>query len=105
MQNTNILQIPFRRTHSLRLSDTIRTYISNTYDQHPDSFARDLEVIDQLRNDACDAPEPHASAVKKLQAYAAQLVWLGGKFPVDVSHRSIHERSNTLWLTFNHGNR
>ena len=34
--------------------------------------------------DAVNALEPHVSGVRKIQAYAAQLVWMGGKFPVDV---------------------
>jgi len=85
MQSGNILQIPFRRTHSLLLSSAIKSYISTKYDQHPDTFARDLEVIDQLRRDAVAAVEPHSSGVRKIQAYTAQLVWMGGKFPVDVS--------------------
>lgn len=84
MQAGNILQIPFRRTHSLQLSEAIRNYISTKYDQHPDTFARDLEIIDQLRKDAVTSMEPHSSGVRKLQAYTAQLVWMGGKFPVDV---------------------
>ncbi|KAK5127596.1 hypothetical protein LTR85_006936 [Meristemomyces frigidus] len=84
MQNGNILQIPFRRTHNLQLSGAIQSYISAKYDQHPDTFARDLEVIDQLRKDAVNALDPHASGVRKLQQYAAQLVWMGGKFPVDI---------------------
>lgn len=84
MQSGNILSIPFRRTHSVQLSDAIRTYISSKYDQHPSTFARDLELIDQLRKDAVNAVEPHSSGVRKIQAYAAQLVWMGGKFPVDV---------------------
>lgn len=88
MQSSNILQLPFRRTHNLRLSIAIKSYISTKYDQHPDTFARDLEVIDQLRQDAVNALEPHASGIRKIQAYAAQLVWMGGKFPVDVSTRS-----------------
>ena len=87
MQSGNILQIPFRRTHSLLLSEAIKGYISDKYDQHPDTFVRDLEIIDQLRKDAVNAVEPHASGVRKIQAYAAQLVWMGGKFPVDVSAR------------------
>ena len=82
--NSNILPIPFRRTHNLLFSDAIRSYISTKYDQHPDTFARDLEIIDQLRKDAVTSLEPHASGIRKLQAYAAQLVWMGGKFPVDV---------------------
>jgi programmed cell death 6-interacting protein len=85
MQSGNILQIPFRRTHSVQLSDAIKTYISSKYDQHPSTFARDLEIIDQLRKDAVNSVEPHSSGVRKIQAYAAQLVWMGGKFPVDVS--------------------
>ena len=84
MSSGNILQIPFRRTHNLQLSGAIKSYISNKYDQHPDTFAEDLEVIDQLRKDAVNAREPHASGLRKLQQYAAQLVWMGGKFPVDV---------------------
>lgn len=84
MQSGNILQVPFRRTHNLLLSDAIKSYISNKYDQHPDTFARDLSVIDQLRKDAVNSLEPHASGVRKLQQYTAQLVWMSGKFPVDV---------------------
>jgi len=82
--NSNILPIPFRRTHNLIFSDAIKSYISTKYDQHPDTFSRDLEIIDQLRKDAVTSLEPHASGIRKLQAYAAQLVWMGGKFPVDV---------------------
>lgn len=47
-------------------------------------FRQDLDVIDALRRDAVNVHEPHPSGVKKLQAYAAQLVWIGGKFPIDV---------------------
>ena len=83
---SNILFLPFRRTHSVSLSAAIRQYISTKYDQHPDMFKRDLEVIDQLRTDAITSLEAHVSGVKKLTAYAAQLVWIGGKFPIDVSY-------------------
>lgn len=48
-------------------------------------FTKDLEVIDRLRDDAVSCWEPHVSGIKKLAAYAAQLVWMGGKFPIDVS--------------------
>ncbi|KAK3671893.1 pH-response regulator protein palA/rim20 [Recurvomyces mirabilis] len=84
MQNGNILQIPFRRTHNLQLSEPIRKYIETKYDQHPATFARDLEVIDQLRKEAVNALEPHGSGLRKLQQYAAQLVYMSGKFPVDI---------------------
>ena len=68
----------------LALSPAIKQYISAGYDQHPDMFRQDLEVVDALRRDALNAIEPHPSGIKKLQAYAAQLVWVGGKFPIDV---------------------
>lgn len=84
MQAGNIYQIPFRRTHDLLLSDVIKSYISNRYDQHPDSFAVDLQAIDSLRRDAVNALEPHISGIRKLQQYAAQLVWMSGKFPIDI---------------------
>ncbi|EON68828.1 hypothetical protein W97_08086 [Coniosporium apollinis CBS 100218] len=81
---SNILSLPFRRTHSISLAEAIKQYISTKYDQHPDMFTQDLQAIDQLRSSAVNAIEPHTSGVKKLQAYAAQLVWMGGKFPIDI---------------------
>ena len=80
----NILPIPFRRTHAVLLSDALKQYISNKYDQHPDMFKHDLEAIDTLRVDAVTSLEAHTSGIRKLSAYAAQLVWIGGKFPIDV---------------------
>ena len=47
-------------------------------------FADDLRIIDQLRADAIHVQEPHNSGLKRLQAYAAQLRWIGGKFPIDI---------------------
>ncbi|KAK7509497.1 BRO1-like domain-containing protein [Phyllosticta citriasiana] len=81
---SNMLHLPFRRSHAVTLSDSIKQYISSKYDQHPDMFTADLDAIDSLRSSAINSIEPHASGVRKLQAYAAQLVWIGGKFPVDI---------------------
>jgi programmed cell death 6-interacting protein len=47
-------------------------------------FTQDLERIEKLRSQATHAQEPHPSNIPKLQQYAAQLVWLSGKFPVDI---------------------
>lgn len=47
-------------------------------------FAADLTAIDELRHAAVHATEPHTSGVRKLQQYAAQLIWISGKFPVDI---------------------
>lgn len=48
-------------------------------------FKQDLEVIDALRRDAVHVKEPHVSGIRKISAYAGQLSWMGGKFPIDVS--------------------
>jgi programmed cell death 6-interacting protein len=80
----NILVLPFRKTHSIELSAAIKQYISSKYDQHPDMFRQDLEVIDNLRRDAVNVKEAHVSGLKKIAAYVAQLSWIGGKFPIDV---------------------
>ena len=90
--NGNILKLPFRRSTQLSLSTTIRRYISDKYDQHPDMFKQDLQVIDQLRRDAVNVQEPHPSGIAKLTSYAAQLVWIGGKFPIDVGARASARR-------------
>ena len=82
-----MLQLPFRRTHPISLSVAIRQYISTKYDQHPEMFVNDLAAIDQLRADAVNVREPHVSGIRRLQTYAAQLRWIGGKFPIDVSLR------------------
>ncbi|KAL3437750.1 pH-response regulator protein palA/RIM20 [Aspergillus tetrazonus] len=81
---SNILQIPFRRSHTVSLSTALTQYISTKYDQRPDMFADDLLIIDRLRNEAINVQEPHVSGISRLVTYAAQLKWLGGKFPVDV---------------------
>ncbi|KAL2013934.1 hypothetical protein VTN00DRAFT_1459 [Thermoascus crustaceus] len=81
---SNILQLPFRRTHTVSLSDAITQYISSKYDQRPDMFADDLMIIDRLRSEAVNVQEPHVSGISRLVTYAAQLKWLGGKFPIDV---------------------
>lgn len=47
-------------------------------------FTDDLETVDRLRGDAITVLEPHPSGIRRIQAYAAQLVWLGGKFPIDI---------------------
>ena len=49
-------------------------------------FKEDLQVIDSLRHDATHVREPHISGIRAISAYAAQLVWIGGKFPIDVGH-------------------
>lgn len=82
---SNILQLPFRRSHSVSLSNAITQYISSRYDQRPDMFADDLLIIDRLRTEAINVQEPHVSGISRLVTYAAQLKWLGGKFPIDVS--------------------
>ena len=81
---SNILFLPFRRTHSVKLSTAIRQYISSKYDQHPDMFVRDMETIDKLRTDAVNSLETHVIGIRKITAYAAQLVCMGGKFPIDI---------------------
>ena len=68
----------------MSLSTAIKQYISTKYDQHPNMFTKDLEEIDDLRKSAVNAFDPHASNIRKIQAYAAQLVWIGSKFPIDV---------------------
>lgn len=47
-------------------------------------FTEDLEAIDRTRREAVTVQEPHAAGIARLQAYAAQLAWMGSKFPVDI---------------------
>ena len=82
---SSILQIPFRHTNSVSISAAIKQYISSKYDQSPEMFVDDLRMIDELRANAINVQEPHFSGIKRLQIYAAQLRWIGGKFPIDVS--------------------
>jgi len=51
-------------------------------------FKDDLQAIDILRSDAIHVKEPHTSGIRKVQAYAGQLAWMGGKFPIDVSRKN-----------------
>jgi programmed cell death 6-interacting protein len=99
MSVSNILFLPFRRTHTISLSTAIKQYISTKYDQHPDMFVQDLQTIDQLRTDAINVQEPHVSGIRKILAYSAQLSWIGGKFPIDVSR--LFGRFKKKMTTFN----
>ena len=47
-------------------------------------FTEDLHIIDNLRADAVNTLEAHVSGIKKLSKYAAQLAFMGGKFPIDI---------------------
>ncbi|KAF2745586.1 BRO1-domain-containing protein [Sporormia fimetaria CBS 119925] len=82
--SSNILFLPFRRSQTVPLPEAIEQYISSKYDQHPDMFKTDMQTVEKLRARAIHAQEPHASNIIKLQVYAAQLVWLSGKFPIDL---------------------
>ncbi|KAL2177359.1 BRO1-like domain-containing protein [Thermothelomyces heterothallicus CBS 202.75] len=84
MTASNILSIPFRKSTQISLAPSIRQYISKKYDQHPDMFRHDLETIDALRRDAVNSRDAHPSGIKRLQTYAGQLVWMSGKFPIDI---------------------
>ena len=55
-------------------------------------FTHDLETIDRLRTEAVTSSEAHVSGIRKISSYAAQLVWIGGKFPIDVGTQ-VHEES------------
>ena len=88
-----MIALPFRKTNSVDLANAIKQYISTKYDQHPDMFKEDLQVIESLRRDAVHVREPHPSGIRKLAAYAGQLSWLGGKFPIDVSPSSVVTRA------------
>lgn len=79
-----MLALPFRKTTSVDLGSAIRGYISSKYDQHPEMFRQDIQVIESLRREAVHIREPHPSGIRKIAAYAGQLSWLGGKFPIDV---------------------
>ncbi|KAL8798209.1 MAG: hypothetical protein Q9182_006854 [Xanthomendoza sp. 2 TL-2023] len=81
---SNILFLPFRRTNAVSMSTAIKQYISTKYDQHPDMFKKDLDTIDHIRTNAVNVLEAHVSGIQKLTLYAAQLVWIGGKFPIDI---------------------
>ncbi len=54
---SNQLAIPFRKATQISLSSAIRQYIAKKYDQHPDMFREELEVIDELRRDAVNTRE------------------------------------------------
>ena len=79
-----MLHLPFRRTHPVCVSKAIEHFILTKYDQVSDIYAEDLQTIDQLRLTAAQATDPHDNNIRKLQIYAAQLVWLEGKLPKDV---------------------
>ena len=47
-------------------------------------FKDDLDTIEKLRTEAVTVLEPHPGGIRRIQMYAAQLEWLGTKFPIDI---------------------
>ena len=84
MVSSNLVEIPFRKSIKVDLAGAIKQYINTKYDQHPDQFAEDLRLVDGLRNDAINVQEPHSTGARRLTLYAAQLRYMGGKFPIDI---------------------
>ncbi|KAK5937413.1 pH-response regulator protein palA/rim20 [Knufia obscura] len=82
--SSNILEIPFRRTQSVKLSIAIKSYIESKFDQQPAAFDDDCLAIERLREDAIHTVEPHKSGIQKLTAYAAQLRYMSSKFPLEL---------------------
>lgn len=78
----SVLSLPFRRSAQMSLAETIRGYINDKYDQHPDMFRADLETVDALRRDAVNVREAHPSGVRKLQAWAGNWLGWGASFPL-----------------------
>jgi programmed cell death 6-interacting protein len=83
------------------MAEPIKQYISNKYDQHPSMFADDCVAIDNTRTAAVQVTDAHVSGIKKLEAYAAQLVWMTAKFPLDVSGASGSDGANRRRLGSN----
>lgn len=66
------------------MSRAIKQYISSKYDQHPDMFTDDLQSIDTLRDSAVNSLQTYSTNLLRLHKYAAQLVWMTSRFPIDV---------------------
>ena len=73
---SNILEIPFRRTQTVKLSTAIKSYIESKFDQQPAVFEDDCREIERLREDAVHITEPHVSGIEKLNIYVAQLRYM-----------------------------
>lgn len=76
--------LPFHKSTNLSLSEPLIAYITKEYNDKKTTYDQDCRSLDALRADAVHATDPNVHNIKKLQAYAAQLVWLTGKFPSNV---------------------
>lgn len=81
---SSILEIPFRRTQSVKLTPAIKAYIESKFDQKGSQFEDDCRAIEALREDAIHVTEPHISGVDRLTAYANQLQYITTKFPLEL---------------------
>jgi hypothetical protein len=64
-------------------------------------FEQDLEIINNLRRNAINVNGPHGSSLKQIATYAAQLVCIGSKFPIEVCLAAkFDDRSKGLTLFY-----
>ncbi|KAI8339077.1 BRO1-like domain-containing protein [Chlamydoabsidia padenii] len=81
---SNMLGGEVKRTEKITWTPYLRGYILNGYAEHPDLYTDDFRLLDELRND-CIYVESNEKALNRLIKYYAQLVFIGSKFPIDVS--------------------
>ncbi|KAK7208417.1 BRO1-like domain-containing protein [Myxozyma melibiosi] len=77
---TNMLTVPLRRTEPIELGPAMRSYIENSYDQHPDMFKTDISALDSLRASIVEL-DLRAQSITTLTKYFTQLTFLSSKFP------------------------
>lgn len=65
---TNMLTVPLRRTEPLQLNSALRSYIEQSYDQHPDMFKRDIASLEELRASILDL-DIRSSSLVSLKKY------------------------------------
>ena len=73
--------IPFKKAEPISFNRALKTFIQEEYEEDPDNYAEDFEVLEGLRSSIQD-PQVHESSASTHLSYYAQLHFLETKFDI-----------------------
>jgi programmed cell death 6-interacting protein len=91
--------VPTKKSKAIRFGPALLPYITNAYAEDATLYEHDCQALDDLRAEAIQLPDVLTiSTIDRLFMYYSQLVFLGTRFPLDVSQIAHTLKQTSLML-------
>ena len=81
----SLLGVPFKRAEPISFNRPLKSIIQGEYEEDPDTYTEDFQLLEGLRNHIQD-PQVHESSATTHLVYYAQLHFLEAKFDISEDH-------------------